>query len=67
MNSSFFETSALSNINIDDIFNEMVNNIYERTGGSKNEDDDKDIEIINENDKAVSLNPEKPKEKKGCC
>ena len=66
LNSSFFETSALSNINIDDIFNEMVNNIYERTGGSKNEDDDKDIEIINENEKAVSLDPETP-EKKGCC
>jgi hypothetical protein len=44
----------------------MVNNIYERTGGVKNEDDD-DIEIINENDKAVNLNSEPPKEKKGCC
>ena len=65
-NCPFFETSALSNIKIDDIFTEMVNNIYERTGGGKNDDDD-DIEIINENDKAVSLNPEKPKEKKGCC
>ena len=65
-NIPFFETSALSKIKIDDIFNEMVNNIFERTGGPKNDDDD-DIEIINENDKAVSLNPEKPKEKKGCC
>ena len=61
----FFETSALSKINIDDIFNEMVNNIYDRTGGIKNEDDD-DIEIINENEKAVNLNPEPPK-KQGCC
>ena len=65
-NVPFFETSALSKIKIDDIFNEMVNNIYERTGGVKNEDDD-DIEIINENDKAVNLNSEPPKEKKGCC
>ena len=65
LNCPFFETSALSKIKIDDIFNEMVNNIFERTGGSKNEDDD-NIERINENDKAVSLNPETPK-KKGCC
>ena len=65
-NIPFFETSALSKIKIDDIFTEMVNNIYERTGGVKNEDDD-DIEIINENDKAVNLNSEPPKEKKGCC
>ena len=43
----------------------MVNNIYERTGGGKNDDDD-DIEIINENDKGVNLNAEEPK-KKGCC
>ena len=65
-NCPFFETSALSKIKIEDIFTEMVNNIYERTGGVKNEEDD-DIEIINENDKAVNLNAEKPKEKKGCC
>ena len=64
-NCPFFETSALSKVNIDDIFNEMVNNIYDRTGGVKNEDDD-DIEIINENEKAVNLNPEPPK-KQGCC
>ena len=30
-NCPFFETSALSKVNIDDIFNEMVNNIYDRT------------------------------------
>ena len=65
-NCPFFETSALSKIKIDDIFNEMVNNIFERTGGAKNEEDD-DIEIINENDKAVSLDAEQPQKKKGCC
>ena len=64
-NIPFFETSALSKIKIDDIFNEMVNNIFERTGGPKNDDDD-DIEIINENDKPVSLNTQEQK-KKGCC
>ena len=65
-NIPFFETSALSKIKIDDIFNEMVNNIFERTGGPKNDDDD-DIEIINENDnKAISLNSQE-QQKKGCC
>ena len=62
-NIPFFETSALSKIKIDDIFNEMVNNIFERTGGPKNDDDD-DIEIINENDKAVSLNSQEQKKKR---
>ena len=65
-NCPFFETSALSKIEIDDIFNEMVNNIFERTGGVKNEDDD-DIEIINENDKAINLNAQEQPKKKGCC
>ena len=64
-NIPFFETSALSKIKIDDIFNEMVNNIFERTGGAKNEEDD--MEIINGNDKGVTLNAEEPKQKKGCC
>ena len=64
-NCPFFETSALSRINIDDIFNEMVNNIFERTGGPKGEEDE--IEIVNENDNPVNLNTEEPAKKKGCC
>ena len=67
LNCPFFETSALSKIKVNDIFNEMVNNIFDRTGGVKNEEDDDDIEIINENDKAVSLKTEQPEQKKGCC
>jgi len=66
MNASFFETSALSKVNIDDIFKEIVNNIYQRTKGQKNDDDD-DIEIINENEKAINLTPQATPEKKGCC
>jgi len=66
MNASFFETSALSKVNIDDIFKEIVNNIYQRTKGQKNDDDD-DIEIINENEKAINLTPQPTPEKKGCC
>ena len=66
MNASFFETSALSKVNIDDIFKEIVNNIYQRTKGQKNDDDD-EIEIINENEKAINLTPQPTPEKKGCC
>jgi small GTP-binding protein len=66
MNASFFETSALSKVNIDDIFKEIVNNIYQRTKGQKNDDDD-DIEIISENEKAINLAPQQTPEKKGCC
>ena len=65
LNCPFFETSALSKIKIDDIFNEMINNIYERTGGGKNDDDD--IEIINDNANAVDLNAKERPKKKGCC
>ena len=65
LNVPFFETSALSRVNIDEIFMELLNNIYDRTGG-KNEDED-DIEIIKENDKAVSLNNDEPAKKEGCC
>ena len=65
LNCPFFETSALSKIKIEDIFNEMINNIYESTGGGKNEEDD--IEIINDNDNAVNLNDQEAPKKKGCC
>ena len=65
LNCPFFETSALSKIKIDDIFTEMVNNIFDKTGGGKNDEDD-EYEIVND-DKAVSLNTEKPQKKKGCC
>ena len=65
LNIPFFETSALSKVNIDEIFTALLNNIYERTGG-KNEDED-DIEIIKENDKAVSLTKDETPKKEGCC
>lgn len=67
LNIPFFETSALSNIKIEDIFTVIAENIYERTGGVKNEDDDDDIEIINENEKPVNLADQQPQEKKSCC
>jgi small GTP-binding protein len=67
LNIPFFETSALSNIKIEDIFNVIAENIFDRTGGVKSGDDDDDIEIINENEKPVNLTPQQPQEKKSCC
>jgi Ras-related protein Rab-11A len=69
LNCAFFETSALKKINIDKIFEELVNNIYEKTGGNKN-DDDINIELVKD-DKGINLNDDKNDEKDskkgGCC
>ena len=63
---AFFETSALSNINIDKIFEALSNNIYEKTGGNKNEEDI-DIEFDG-NNKGVNLNKDNNDAKKiKCC
>ena len=67
LNCPFFETSALSKIKIEDIFTEMINNIYDRTGGAKHDDLD-DLEIVKEgDDKGVNLNSQAPQKKEGCC
>ena len=70
LNCAFFETSALKKINIEKIFEELVNNIYEKTGGNKN-DDDINIELVND-DKGLNLNDvkndeDKDSKKGGCC
>ena len=67
---AFYETSALNAINIEQIFEELVNTIYDKTGGNKS-DDDIHIEIVNKN-KGVNINSENNEEnsdnnKKGCC
>ena len=50
---AFFETSALSGVNISQIFEELTNNIYDSTGGNKN-DEEFYIEFENDN-KGVNL------------
>ena len=68
LNCPFFETSAFSGINISQTFQELGNNIFERTGGVKNEED-LDIELENDNNKAINLNKDSNdnKPKKKCC
>ena len=62
---AFFETSALSGVNISQIFEELTNNIYDSTGGNKN-DEEFDIEFENDN-KGVNLNKDETLKKKKCC
>ena len=62
---AFFETSALSGVNISQIFEELTNNIYDSTGGNKN-DEEFDIEFENDN-KRVNLNKDETTKKKKCC
>ena len=62
---AFFETSALSGVNISQIFEELTNNIYDSTGGNKN-DEEFDIEFENDN-KGVNLNKDEIPKKKKCC
>lgn len=63
----FFETSALSNINIDSIFQAMAENIYEKGKKNKGEGDefdiDDDYEIVAE---GKQLDTNTSTEKKGC-
>ena len=62
---AFYETSALSGVNISQIFEELTNNIYDSTGGNKN-DEEFDIEFENDN-KGVNLNKDETPKKKKCC
>ena len=64
---AFFETSALSGTNIAEIFDELAYDIYEKTGGNKN-DDVIDIEFVNDS-KPVNLNKDTndSTKKKKCC
>ena len=64
----FFETSAKTKINIDEIFQEITNNIYDKNGDNENEADN--IEIVHEDgqNKNIDINqPNQEEEKKGCC
>ena len=67
---AFYETSALKAINIEQIFEELVNTIYDKTGGNKN-DEEIEIEIISEkkgvNLKSENKDNEENNNKVGCC
>ena len=68
INCPFFETSALNNIRIEEVFQKMAENIYNRFKNEKNQDDDDDddYDIVPKEDKNININTDVPKEKK-CC
>ena len=68
MNCAFYETSALSNIMIKDVFKIMCENIYNKIKNEKiDEDDDDEFEIVKEdNTNNVNINVNNKPEKK-CC
>ena len=67
MNCPFYETSALSNIMIEQVFKSMCEDIYNKIKSEKKDDDeDDDIEIVKDENKIVNINIE-AKPKKKCC
>ena len=69
LNIPFFETSALSDININEIFRELVENIYDKIGVQiEKECSETERQSSVYEEKIVNISPEKKEpEKKGCC
>ena len=67
LNCPFFETSALNNIRIEDVFQSIAENIYNKYKEEKNmDDDDDDYDIVYKGDKNININTDVKNEKK-CC
>ena len=71
LNCPFFETSALSEINIKEIFNALFDNIYEKNGNELIEEDNdyNERKLSSVSDRAVEITPaidKKRNQKKGC-
>ena len=64
-NCAFYETSALNNTGIDEVFNNICEVIYNKMKNEKKDDDD-DIEIVKGEDKIVNIEVQNKTEKK-CC
>ena len=59
LNCPFFETSALNNTNIEAVFQNISENIYNRCKNEKNLEDDDDYEIVPKDDKKIDINTNK--------
>ena len=68
MNCPFYETSALSNIMIEEVFKSICEDIFNKVKTEKkDEDDDDDYEIVKDENKIVNINTADSKQKKKCC
>ena len=65
LNCPLFETSALNNTNIEAVFQNISENIYNRCKNDKNLEDDDDYEIVPKDDKKIDINTNKKEAK--CC
>ena len=64
-NCPFFETSALSKININEIFQKMIDDIYDKICKQKNEENNDNIKKID--NETIDIETKQKEEKKGCC
>ena len=68
MNCPFYETSALNNIMIEEVFKSICEDIFNKVKTEKkDEDDDDDYEIVKDENKIVNINTADSKQKKKCC
>ena len=65
-NCPFFETSALSKININEIFQEMIDDIYDKVRKPKIEERNAN-EIKKSDSEAIDIEQKQKDKKKGCC
>ena len=66
-NCAFYETSALNNTGIDEVFNNICEVIYNKMKNElKNNKEDDDIEIVKGEDKIVNIEGQTKTQKK-CC
>ena len=69
MNCPFYETSALSNIMIEEVFKSICEDIFNKIKTEKkDEDDEDDYDIVKDENKIVNINTANTtKQKKKCC
>ena len=65
-NCPFFETSAKSKVNINEIFQEMLDDIYDKIGKQKMEENN-DNNVKKSDNETIDIEPKQKEEKKGCC
>ncbi len=68
MNCPFYETSALSNTKIEEVFKAMCEDIFKKAKSEKKDedDDDDDYDIVKDENKIININIDTKKKKK-CC